>query len=171
MAQTEQVGRGGRRAQGCRLSSPTPPLKCAPSCAASEPPATGTRAFHVKPLAVAVAGVGLLRDPFGALAGLPHDVVALPLADDRFRRGLLVARLDDELRRVGADALVLLGRDRQLVDAVAVTAFADDVHEPVADRRETAVEVLDALVHLAEERLVAPDPLYPLYPLLVCHGR
>src|SRR5438874_7772310 len=50
MAQIKQVARGGRRAWRWLRSSPTASLKCAARCAASEPPATGTRAFHIKPL-------------------------------------------------------------------------------------------------------------------------
>src|SRR3954454_1625517 len=63
MAQTKQVGRRGRRTERVLRSSPTPSLECAPRCVASEPPATGTRAFDPKRPVVATCVKKRLRRP------------------------------------------------------------------------------------------------------------
>src|SRR3954454_5853718 len=68
---------------------------------------------------------------------------------------------NDEQRRLGANTLVLARGDRHLLGARPVPALADD-RESVRDRRKRAVQVLQALVDRAVERLVAADSLLTL---------
>src|SRR4029453_4137158 len=73
---------------------------------------------------------------------------------------MLVPRLDQEKGRGGANPLVLGHGDVELLEAGRDPAFAQDLQPLVADLERRA-DALDALVHLAEERLVAPDSLRP----------
>jgi hypothetical protein len=66
-----------------------------------------------------------------------------------------VARPDDELRRVCAHLLVFREPELHLRNAVAAAALADEVDLALGARiPELALDLLDALVHAPEERLV-----------------
>src|SRR4029453_16818988 len=91
---------------------------------------------------------------------LPDDVVAVVLLDDLLEVRMLVPRLDQEKGRGGANPLVLGHGDVELLEAGRDPAFAQDLQPLVADLERRA-DALDALVPLAEERLVAPDSLRP----------
>src|SRR6478672_8418650 len=72
MAQTKHVVRVGRRAERGLRSSPNTSLNYAARCAVSEPPATGARAFHIKPLALdrlPYVLVAVTRMPVGSATG------------------------------------------------------------------------------------------------------
>src|SRR6185437_15149984 len=72
-----------------------------------------------------------------------------------------VAGLDREQRRVGAQPLVLVRRDLDLLDAARVAALADERHR-AGDLAERLVDLLDLLVDAAEDLLVASDPFLTL---------
>src|SRR5215831_18968822 len=71
---------------------------------------------------------------------------------------MLVPRSDQEERRRGAHPLVVGHRNIESLQASRDAAFAEDLQPLVADL-ECRADALDVLVHLAEERLVPPDPL------------
>src|SRR5215207_3075987 len=93
-------------------------------------------------------------EPLGDFAGVPDlldDVVALPL-DDSLEVGHLVPGLDHEAPRIGADLLVLLHGELHQLDAIGIAAFAEETGVRRLEHR--LGDLLDPLVHLAEEALV-----------------
>src|SRR5262245_38200721 len=81
--------------------------------------------------------------------------------DDRLDRRVLVARPDQEVRRVAPHLLVDAGRHRDALGARRIAALAEDV-ERAGDRGERLVHALDALVDLAEHDLVEAEPTLSL---------
>src|SRR5918994_5003517 len=103
-----------------------------------------------------LAGVRRPREvgrPSRVLADGPVDI---RLLDRRLRFREIVARLDEEQRRVFANTRVFLRPDRELVGAAARAAFADDSHR-VGRRREPRGEAANLLVDTSEDRLVLAD--------------
>ena len=74
----------------------------------------------------------------------------------------LVAGDHDEAAWVGAHPLVVRNRDLEPIGAVAVRALAESRHRPPVFAVKSRLRLLDLLVHLAEDRLVAADPVRPL---------
>jgi hypothetical protein len=83
---------------------------------------------------------------------LAYDLVSIVVDDDVLDLGNHVTRQDCEQYRVGADLFVLARREREYHRAIGLPAFANEL-----DRVEprASADLLDALIDLAEERLVA----------------
>ena len=65
----------------------------------------------------------------------------------------------EEVRRVAPNLLVLDRRQAHRLGALGIAALADEVG--LGQRRHAFADVLDPLVHLAEERLVPRNTLFP----------
>jgi hypothetical protein len=83
---------------------------------------------------------------------LDDEVVGV-FFDDPFVSRHHVPWLDNEPCRDAADGLVRWKRQSNLLGAVDVGTFADELSVP-GDRRECLVDLLKAFVHTAEQRLV-----------------
>src|SRR5204862_6346513 len=120
--------------------------------------------------ALVQAGVEALGDPAGLAELLDHPVALVPLGHQLdVGPDVLLAGGDEEARAVRTDGLVLLGGELESCDAQRLRAFA----YPFAERQhqaESFVQVLHALVDLAEERLVPGCPRRALL-LRTRHGR
>ena len=91
----------------------------------------------------------------GGVAGLANELVVSKLRDDLFGVGLEVAGFGKEEGGVAARLFIFGEGHGDPFEAVAVTAFADDL-ELVRVRR---VFARDALVDVPEARLVGGNPL------------
>ena len=76
--------------------------------------------------------------------------------DDVLDLPLLVPVADEKEGRVLPDTLELGLRDLELLHARDVAAFAEN-SQPFRGDLKRVADALDALVHLAEQRLVQPD--------------
>src|SRR5918996_4418076 len=103
-----------------------------------------------------VARVGRLRGLGRVACGLANDLVAVSLLGLALDADDFVAGHDNEERRVAPHPLVLLGQDRDPLRAADVNALADDL-ERSGVVRERAIELLQALVDLAEHGLVQAE--------------
>src|SRR5205823_10236090 len=101
------------------------------------------------------ARIELGRDRAGRPDLLDHLVAAAAL-DDPLDAGRRVAGQEHEAPRPGADLLVLAHRQRDPLCAARVAALAEKL---LHDRIVLACDLPDALVDLAEERLVLRKPL------------
>src|SRR5262249_49914260 len=88
---------------------------------------------------------------------LLDDEVVLALLDDPLDVGALVSRHEREAVDVPAQLLVVAAAHAEALDAGGVAAFAADLEGLRA--AQLVVELVDPLVHLAEERLVDADSL------------
>lgn len=88
-----------------------------------------------------------------------HNQKALLDADDVLEIGMLVARVDDEAARVGPHLFVDAQRHGDPLGAGIVGAFADEIGEILV--RPRPVQLFDALVDLAKERLVTTGTFFP----------
>jgi hypothetical protein len=100
--------------------------------------------------------VGVERD-LRFLRVLAHDQIAVRLPERGLDRGHLVAGDDDEVRGVGADALVLFDRERDDLGAGLVAAFAEEADHLVAF---FGPYLADAFVDDTEQGFVARDPRF-----------
>src|SRR5438105_5944199 len=115
-----------------------------------------------------------LRGEIGGQAGrvaggLRDDDVAVAVRDDRLDVGDLVAGLDREVGRLGAQLSVVVDLHLDLLDAVDLAALAEDAHR-ARGHPEGLVHALDLVVHLAEEILVPPDALRSLVHRARCYS-
>src|SRR6266516_6643087 len=104
---------------------------------------------------------------FSAVADLLHDPVGVvPLGHDfDVRPHVLLAGSDEEADSSAANRLVLLGRHRDSFGARLVGALAHPLPAR-EDEAETLVQILDALVDLAEQALVLRGPNFSVARLL-----
>ena len=79
-----------------------------------------------------------------------------------FDSTVLVTRPHNEMRRLASDLLVFLQRDLDMVCTASIVAFTKELEIPRRLLDVSAVEaersLLDALVHLTEERFVCGEP-------------
>ena len=92
---------------------------------------------------------------------LADDPIVVVFFDDAFDVQFFVSGGDDEERRLRSDALVGFLRDRDLRHTGWIIALADDL-ERLSDSGERRVEVLNPLIHGAEQRLVYAYPRSPV---------
>src|ERR687887_1733453 len=131
------------------------PAGPAPSTAVPTPPSRVSRA---PTRANRIRRLGKIPSQPGRLAlGFLDDEVAAVTPHDPLDVRDLVARLDREAGRVGAQFAVLVDGEVDLLDAVELAALAEDAHRP-GERPESLVHALDLVVHLPEEVLVPADP-------------
>jgi hypothetical protein len=122
-----------------------PSLQCSSSRAAGN--RTGRFTF--------LPGARLARDRLLARQ-LPHRLESLVRFDDPLDLRNEVAGRDGEEDGVGPHPLVLGRRQRDPLDAVVVTALAEELNKLGAG---LLAQVADPLVDVAEERLVSGDPI------------
>src|SRR4051794_13672528 len=99
------------------------------------------------------ARVEVRDEPRGVLE-LLHDLVAVPCIDDPLDLGGGMRREDEEARGIGPDPLVLVDVDAEPRRARVVRALADHLQLLPVRLAEHGGEIPDALVDLAEERLI-----------------
>src|SRR5919198_638689 len=145
--------------RSARVYAAVRPAGPAPSTAVPTPPSRVSRA---PTRANRIRRLGKIPSQPGRLAlGFLDDEVAAVTPHDPLDVRDLVARLDREAGRVGAQFAVLVDGEVDLIDAVELATLAEDAHRP-SDRPEGLVDALDLVVHLPEEGLVPADPLRPL---------
>src|SRR6476659_6050070 len=95
------------------------------------------------------AWIGLLCDLLRDAFVLAHDVVALQPGDDGLDVRILVAGVDGELMRLGAELLVFSAGQADALDARSVAALADEVEGGFEVER--LGKILDPLVDLPKD--------------------
>src|SRR6266566_7507264 len=105
------------------------------------------------------ARVRFLRDLFGFIGNLAHDVIRSSSLHDLLDIWDRVSFDDRERGRIGADLLVLLAVHLDPARASRVAALADQVKR--FRMREALSQFLKPLVHFTEQRLVHADPAFP----------
>src|SRR5580765_168462 len=128
-------------------------LVARPACPA---PTIATGTCSTRSGRVVSPRIRFLGDLLHFHAFLLDDHVAVVVLDHALDQRILVADLEQELLRVGTDALVLAGRDGDPLSAVHVAALAEDVELP-RDRAERLVDFLNALVDFTEHGFVQSE--------------